>query len=192
MKIADKQTSFKDTFVKLIGSDSSKHNAVLKASWFDTPLGPMIAIADNKSLYLLQFAACRHLEKEISKIAAQENITPGNTKPMQMIKEELGLYFIGKLQEFKTPIGLMGSDFQKSAWRALIKIPYGETRSYLSQAKNIGNDKAFRAVANANGANQLSIIVPCHRIINHNGKLGGYAGGIERKKWLLSHEKKHA
>ena len=76
----------------------------------------------------------------------------------------------------------MGSEFQKQAWHALIKVPYGQTRSYLNQAKIIGNEKAFRAVANANGANQLSIIVHCHRIINHNGKLGGYASGIERKE----------
>lgn len=72
-----------------------------------------------------------------------------------------------------------------------MRIPYGKTKSYLDQAKTIGNEKAFRAVANANGANMLSIIVPCHRIINTNGNLGGYAGGLDRKQWLLEHEQKH-
>ena len=192
MTTATKKNSFEDTFARLVANDSPKHKTILTASWFETPLGPMITISDAKSLYLLQFEACKHLEKEIAKIKAQATIAPGTTKPIKMIKAELDLYFRGKLQEFKTPIHLLGSEFQKNAWRALIKIPYGETRSYLTQAKNIGNDKAFRAVANANGANQLSIIIPCHRIINHNGNLGGYAGGIERKKWLLQHEKNHA
>ena len=85
----------------------------------------------------------------------------------------------------------MGSDFQKSVWAALRKIPPGETRSYLDTAKAVGKPTAFRAVANANGANQLAIIIPCHRVINNNGELGGYGGGISRKQWLIDHEKKH-
>lgn len=101
------------------------------------------------------------------------------------------LYFSGKLRQFNTPTHLIGSPFQKKAWLALIDIPYGETRSYLQQAKVIGNPSAYRAVANANGANQLAIVVPCHRIINANGELGGYGGGVNRKQWLLEHERRH-
>jgi AraC family transcriptional regulator of adaptative response/methylated-DNA-[protein]-cysteine methyltransferase len=84
---------------------------------------------------------------------------------------------------------MIGSDFQKSAWQALIQVPYGQTRSYLEQASIIGKPKAFRAVANANGANQIAIVVPCHRIINTGGELGGYGGGLQRKSWLINHEK---
>ncbi len=102
----------------------------------------------------------------------------------------MGAYFKGKLREFNTPIHLMGTSFQAQVWNQLLKIPYGETRSYLEQAKAIKKETAYRAVANANGANQLAIIIPCHRIINNNGKLGGYGGGTEKKKWLLEHEKK--
>ncbi|NRB10255.1 MAG: methylated-DNA--[protein]-cysteine S-methyltransferase [Rickettsiaceae bacterium] len=166
---------------------------MLKKSLFDTKLGSMVAISDNKKLYLLEFVDRRGLEKEIERLRLKKKaaIIPGTTIPITMIKQELDLYFSGKLREFKTPIYMMGSDFQKKAWNALIKIPYGQTRSYLEQAKAIGNDKAFRAVANANGANQLAIVIPCHRIINSNGDLGGYGGGKMRKQWLLDHEKQH-
>ena len=84
---------------------------------------------------------------------------------------------------------MVGSSFQQTVWKELIKIPYGETRSYAMQSITIGNPKATRAVANANGANQLAIIIPCHRIIRNNGELGGYGGGVHRKKWLIDHEK---
>jgi len=100
----------------------------------------------------------------------------------------LTAYFDGKLKEFQTPLFLLGSPFQKQVWEALNKIPFGETSSYLDIAKRIGRPAACRAVAQANGANQLAIIIPCHRVINHNGELGGYGGGITRKEWLLNLE----
>ncbi len=86
----------------------------------------------------------------------------------------------------------MGSNFQKSVWEAIQNIPIGETRSYLQIVKYIGNEKAYRAVANANGANPLALIIPCHRVINENGELGGDAGGISRKTWLLAHEERYS
>jgi AraC family transcriptional regulator of adaptative response/methylated-DNA-[protein]-cysteine methyltransferase len=84
---------------------------------------------------------------------------------------------------------MLGSDFQKNVWRELIKIPPGETKSYADIAKAIKQPSAFRAVARANGANQLAIIIPCHRVINSDGELGGYGGGLTRKAWLINHEK---
>jgi O-6-methylguanine DNA methyltransferase len=84
-----------------------------------------------------------------------------------------------------------GSPFQKLVWNELLNIPYGETRSYLEEANAIGKPTSYRAVANANGANKLAIIIPCHRIINNNGEIGGYGGGIARKKWLLEHETRY-
>ena len=98
-------------------------------------------------------------------------------------------YFEGKRQDFKTPLFLLGSPFQKRVWEELMKISPGKTRSYAEIAMAIGKPTAYRAVANANGANQLAIVIPCHRVINSNGELGGYGGGIARKKWLIDLEK---
>ncbi len=130
------------------------------------------------------------MEIERLRIKTKSAIIPGSTKPILMIEEELKLYFNGTLQKFNTPIYLLGSPFQKMVWQELINIPYGKTRSYLNQAKALGKPTSYRAVANANGMNQLAIIVPCHRIINSNGELGGYGGGLHRKKWLIEHERK--
>ncbi len=189
----ESSSGFRDAFSKIMGqspSKSHKTSILLKSNFIDTKLGKMIVIASDEYLYLLEFYDRRALETEISKIRNKHNaaIIPGNNKIIVMVKKELNLYFSGKLKNFTVPIFMDGSEFQKKAWHELIKIPYGETRSYLEQAKKIGNEKAFRAVANANGKNQIAIIIPCHRIINSNGDLGGYGGGIERKKWLLEHE----
>jgi len=101
---------------------------------------------------------------------------------------QLGEYFDGKRTEFKIPFVLIGSDFQKRVWNELLQIPYGKTESYLGLSKKMGYEKAIRAVAAANGANQISIIVPCHRIVGRNGKLVGYAGGLPVKMKLLNIE----
>jgi len=118
-------------------------------------------------------------------------IIPGEASPLRSIEEEIKAYFVGNLKKFNTPIHMLGSPFQKMAWDALTLIPYGETRSYAEQAQTLGKPTAYRAVANANGANSLCIIVPCHRIITSSGELGGYGGGIARKKWLIEHEQKN-
>ncbi len=167
---------------------------IFYSAQINTPLGPMVAIADEHKLYLLEFADRRGLEREVERLRLKLKapVVPGETSPISMLRRELTLYFEGALKEFKTPLYLMGSAFQQQAWQALMRIPYGETRSYLQQASAIGREKAFRAVANANGANQLAIIIPCHRIINTNGELGGYGGGVARKQWLLNHERQHA
>lgn len=103
-------------------------------------------------------------------------------------KIELNEYFEGKRKQFDVPIDLYGTSFQKSVWYELIKIPFGNTISYLSLASKLGNKNKIRAVAKANAQNQISIIVPCHRVIGANGDLIGYSGGLWRKKWLLEHE----
>lgn len=175
----------------LIDDNTGNEKLTLNTSWFDTLLGPMIAIGDDNALFLLEFIDRRNLGRGIKKLrqATKAAIIPGSTNPLVSIQKELADYFAGTLTNFKTPIHIFGSTFQKLSWHALTAIPYGHTRSYLEQAKAIGNPKAFRAVANANGANQLAIIIPCHRIINDNGKLGGYGGGIDKKQWLINHEK---
>ena len=105
-------------------------------------------------------------------------------------KQQLDAYFSGERKVFDIPLLMVGTDFQKSVWHALLEIPYGETASYLEQAKHIGRGKAVRAVASANGANAISIFIPCHRIIGSNGTLTGYAGGLETKQKLLELERR--
>lgn len=189
----ESSSGFRDAFAKIMGAAPTKfaqQSMVLKASWLDTKLGPMLAIADEYELYLLEFVERRGLEREIEKLRLKTKaaIVPGITKPITSIKAELKAYFAGSLREFKTPLHLLGSPFQKQVWQELLRIPYGETRSYLAQASAIGKKTACRAVANANGANQLAIVIPCHRIINSNGQIGGYGGGVARKQWLLDLE----
>ena len=103
---------------------------------------------------------------------------------------QMKAYFTGERKEFDIPLLMVGTDFQKSVWDGLIKVPYGTTISYLELSKNIGKEKAIRAVASANGANAISILIPCHRIIGSNGDLVGYAGGLPVKKKLLALEGK--
>jgi AraC family transcriptional regulator of adaptative response/methylated-DNA-[protein]-cysteine methyltransferase len=190
----DSSSGIRDAFSRIMGAAPTlllEDSKVLKAAWLDTRLGPMIAIGDESKLYLLEFVDRRGLELEVERLRKRTKsaIIPGLTEPIQSIERELTQYFEGKLHEFKTPLFLMGSPFQQSVWEQLIQIPSGETRSYADIATSLGKPAAYRAVAQANGANQLAIVIPCHRVINSNGELGGYGGGLTRKKWLLSHEK---
>jgi AraC family transcriptional regulator of adaptative response/methylated-DNA-[protein]-cysteine methyltransferase len=186
-------SGFREAFSKIMGAAPAKlgQTDALKAAWIDTPLGPMIAIANEQALYLLEFLDRKNLECEVERLVKKTKsaIIPGHTPPLQSIEAELKNYFEGTLIEFKTPIFLMGSSFQKRIWEELKQIPFGHTQSYFDIANKIGQPTAFRAVANANGTNQFAIIIPCHRVVNSNGELGGYSGGLARKKWLINHEK---
>lgn len=101
---------------------------------------------------------------------------------------QLNEYFYGKLDKFSIPLDLKGTSFQLKVWKELQKIPFGSTITYLEIAKKLGNIQTLRAVGGANASNPIPVIIPCHRVIGHNGKLVGYAGGLKRKKWLLEHE----
>ena len=150
----------------------------------------MLAVADEEALYLLEFVDRRGLEKEIERLRrkTKQPIIPGKTDPIQQIEIELEAYFSGKLQQFKTPVFLMGSPFQKRVWEALRKIPAGETRSYAEIAKATGQPSAVRAVGLANGSNQLAIIIPCHRVIRSDGGMGHYTPDPSLKRQLLHFE----
>lgn len=183
---------FKDIFSSIMGTVPTLigNRRILKATWLDTKLGPMIAITDEKALYLLEFVDCNGAKREIERLCQRlpALILPGKTSLSQLIEKELTQYFDGELQYFTTPLYLLGSPFQKRVWEELRNIPYEKTCSYADLALSIGKPAAFRAVANANGANQIALIIPCHRVINKNSNLGGYKGGIGRKKWLITHE----
>jgi len=162
----------------------------LTLSLFETPLGAMIALADDSYLYLLEFADHPHVENKIERLKKKaESMSEGNTPILDSIKKELDAYFKNRLQNFRTPFFLYGTPFQKSVWTQLQKIPSGETWSYGKLAQAINRPLSSRAVGRANSTNQLAIIVPCHRVINATGKLGGYSGGVHRKSWLITHEK---
>jgi AraC family transcriptional regulator, regulatory protein of adaptative response / methylated-DNA-[protein]-cysteine methyltransferase len=189
----ESSSGFRDAFSRIMGSTPTmfEDSNILKAAWVDTKLGPMIAIADEEFLYLLEFVDRRGLEREVERLRIRKKavIIPGRSQPIETIEQELELYFDGTLRKFKTPLALLGSDFQVSVCDELRKIPAGETRSYSEIAQVLGKPTAYRAVAQANGSNQIAIVIPCHRVINSNGELGGYGGGLKRKKWLLDHEK---
>jgi len=188
----DSSSGFRDAFSRIMGAPPTQLNdaRILKAAWLDTRLGPMVAISDEAGLYLLEFVDRRGLEREVERLRKRKKaaIIPGQTAPIQSIERELTRYFEGTLTEFKTPLHLMGSPFQQSVWEQLRRIPRGETRSYADLALALGKPTAYRAVAQANGANQLALVIPCHRVINSDGGLGGYGGGLARKEWLLNHE----
>ena len=116
------------------------------------------------------------------------NSTQDVAKPLQECIHQLDEYFKGIRKEFSVQLNPQGTEFQQKVWDELLNIPFGKTRTYLEQTKKIGDVKAIRAVASANGKNPVWILIPCHRVIGSDGSLTGYAGGVWRKKWLLEHE----
>jgi AraC family transcriptional regulator of adaptative response/methylated-DNA-[protein]-cysteine methyltransferase len=175
-------------------SSKKFHNNFLYAVEIQTVVGSMIAVADEQNLCLLSFLDAKNVADELQRLCKvrSSNITLGYTEPIVSIQQELKEYFQHGLAEFKTPISLFDSLFYQTVWQALQMIPFGQTCSYKQIAQSIDHPSAFRAVARANAANRYAILIPCHRVINANGAFGGYAGGIERKKWLLHHEKQLA
>jgi O-6-methylguanine DNA methyltransferase len=150
---------------------------MFKKALFETPLGVIYAVSDNEALHYLGF-------NEPNFPARLEN-----AEPLLLIGRELDDYFKGGVDSFRTPLFFNGSHFQIQVWNALQKIPFGETRSYNQIASAIQNPKACRAVGLANGVNPFVIIIPCHRVIGADGSLSGYSAGLNRKQWLLNHEK---
>jgi AraC family transcriptional regulator of adaptative response/methylated-DNA-[protein]-cysteine methyltransferase len=186
-------SGFSDAFRSLIGKAPSSHAAatVITITRFTTPLGPMFACATEDGLCLLEYTDRRMLEFELKDIRKRLNgsILFGTNRHLETVQRQLKEYFEGKRKEFDVPLVTPGTDFQNDVWRLLQKIPYGETVSYKQQAVRIKRPNAVRAVANANGFNRISIVIPCHRVIGSDGTLTGYGGGLWRKKWLLDFER---
>lgn len=165
----------------------------LSISHISSPLGDLTIVGNETVLYLLEFADHGELPRRITMLEKrlEKEIQKWGNALIEKVREELSEYFAGKRKHFTIPLAPHGTEFQMKAWKALSKIPYGETRSYLEEATMIGNPKAVRAIGGANHANHFPILIPCHRVIGKSGKLVGYGGGLERKIWLLEHEKKH-
>lgn len=160
----------------------------------DTPVGKLLAGATDDGLCLLDFAHREKMAKIKERVRnfLKTDFEEGAHPLFTAVRQQLDAYFKGDLKKFDLPIILCGSDFQQQVWKALLQVPYGETRSYKQQSIAMRKPDAIRAIASANGDNAINIIVPCHRIIGANGSLTGYGGGIDKKRWLLDHEREWA
>lgn len=177
-------------FMEEPGQDAG---AGLSVARIDTPLEAMVAVADDKALHVLEFLDRRLFGAQmeaVAKATGQRFAITENALTRQ-IRTELDAYFRGETAAFDTPLAFHGTPFVQAVWQGLLAVPAGETRSYGALSRDLNNPKAVRAVAQANGANRLAVIVPCHRIIGADGSLTGYGGGLWRKRWLLDHEARH-
>jgi AraC family transcriptional regulator of adaptative response/methylated-DNA-[protein]-cysteine methyltransferase len=166
---------------------------MLLAEKLETPIGPMLAVADEAGLRLLEFAGRPALPAELARLERRFGpVGFGATAVVDALRKQLAAYFAGDRFGFEIPIAQPGTAFQAHVWAELQKIPAGETRSYGALARRLGRPEAVRAVAGANGANTVAILVPCHRLVGADGGLVGYGGGLERKRWLIEHERQFA
>jgi AraC family transcriptional regulator of adaptative response/methylated-DNA-[protein]-cysteine methyltransferase len=187
----ESDSGFREAFARVFGETpgAARDTPLLTATWLETPLGPMLAIAGDRGLELLEFVDRRALETELRELRRSLGaIVPGDHPILAQTRDELREYFEGARREFTMPLHQRGSAFQLKAWQALRGIPYGETRSYADMAREVGSPAAVRAIGRVNGQNRIAIIVPCHRVIRSDGSLCGYGGGRWRKQWLLDHE----
>jgi AraC family transcriptional regulator of adaptative response/methylated-DNA-[protein]-cysteine methyltransferase len=185
----ESHSGFREAFLKTFGLPPGKsaEAGCIRLAWLDTPLGPMIAGATDAGVCLLDFTDRRLLEHQLVSLRRRfkAGLVPGRHPHLTTLRRELGEYFAGSRHAFTVPLAVRGTPFEMRAWEALRQIPYGETRSYADMARLVGSPAAVRAVGRANGLNAISIIVPCHRVINKNGDLAGYGGGLWRKRRLL-------
>lgn len=178
------------SITQFLKSHQLEYKTFFYATEINTVLGTMLAISDEKKLYFLDFIVSPSIETKIAILLKQNcaHIRFNAVEPLVSIEKELQAYFSGCLHSFQTPIQFFGSSFQMKVWNELRAIPYGQTISYAQLAINISNPFAYRAAANANGRNKLLIVVPCHRVIEGSGKLGGFSSGLDIKAYLLRHE----
>ncbi len=191
----DSLSGFAGMFKNIIGASPlhSKNKRIINITRIETDLGTMIAGATDKGICMLEFADCKTLETELSRLtdSLKAPLVQGDNVFFDALRRQLEQYFKGELQTFDIPLDLSGTEFQKQAWLGLLQIPYGSTTTYAKQAERLGKPSAVRAVANANGKNMISIVLPCHRVIGTDGTPVGYGGGIWRKKKLLELEKEN-
>ena len=189
----ESHSGFRNAFVKTFGQPPGKSRAAdcIVTAWIESPLGPLVAAATSAGVCLLEFTERRMLDAQFARLRRHFKcaIVPGDNKHLAQLKEELAGYFAGSLKEFTVKLVYPGTSFQEKVWNELLRIPYGITTSYVEVAQRIGSPAASRAVGTANGLNRIAIVIPCHRVVNKNGGLGGYGGGLRRKQMLLRLEK---
>jgi AraC family transcriptional regulator, regulatory protein of adaptative response / methylated-DNA-[protein]-cysteine methyltransferase len=189
----DSHSGFREAFTRTFGRapGQSRDTDCVVTAWLESPLGPLVAGATAGGICLLEFTDRRMLETQFSILRRRlgRAIIPGENEHTRMLRDELNEYFRGSLKTFSVPLVRPGTAFQTRVWDALLRIPYGTTVSYEDIAREIGTPTAHRAVGHANGLNRIAIVIPCHRVVNKNGALGGYGGGVWRKQKLLQMER---
>ncbi len=188
----DSLSGFNSTFKQIIGSSpqKSKDRKIVTMTRIETELGTMIAGATDKGICMFEFDDYKLIDLELKQLETtlKAPLVQGDSPYFDLLRTQLAEYFKGERREFDIPLDLVGTDFQKKVWLGLLQIPYGRTTTYARQSELLGMPSAVRAVANANGKNKISILLPCHRVIGADGTLTGYGGGIWRKKKLLELE----
>lgn len=189
----ESHSGFREAFGRTFGAPPGKARETdcILVAWIESPLGPLIAGATSDHLVLLEFTERRMLEAQFATLRKifKRPIVPGSNAVLDTLRDQLTLYFDGTLKRFTVPLEFPGSPFQRKVWEGLLQIPYGKTMSYEELADWIGAPRAQRAVGHANGLNRMAIVIPCHRVVNKGGSLGGYGGGVWRKQRLLELER---
>ena len=188
----ESDSGFREAFKRLFGVSpgAARETAPILATVIPSPLGPLLAAATEDGLCMLEFADREKLPKQAADLSRfyARPVVPGRNEHIEQIDRELTEYFAGERQQFDVPLDLKGTEFQEKVWKELLNIPFGETICYEELATRIGKPTAQRAVGLANGRNRVPIVVPCHRVIQKNGQLRGYGGGLWRKQFLLDLE----
>lgn len=185
----ESHSGFREAFQKAFGAPPGRSSdaGVIRLAWLDTPLGPMVAGTTDAGICLLEFTDRRMLERQLAGLRTRfkAGLAPGRHRHLTRLRHELAEYFAGARRQFTVPLDIRGTEFEMQVWRELGRISYGETRSYAEMAQRVGRPSAVRALGTANGRNGVAILVPCHRVVNKSGALGGYGGGLWRKRRLL-------
>ena len=189
----ESHSGFREAFARVFGKPPGgvREDDCIRMAWMDTPLGPMVAGATCEGICLLEFTDRRMLEAQFETVRRRFNrpAVPAENEHLRQLRTELGEYFAAARRVFTVPLIYPGTEFEQRVWAELLRIPYGQTRSYEELAAALGNAAAQRAVGRANGMNRIAIVIPCHRVINKSGELGGYGGGLWRKRVLLDLER---
>ncbi|HEY6952528.1 MAG TPA: methylated-DNA--[protein]-cysteine S-methyltransferase [Bacteroidota bacterium] len=188
----DSHSGFRDAFSRTFGKapGRSRTSDCILVSWIESPLGPLLTAATSAGVCLLEFTDRRMLDAQFATLRKRFvcAIIPGENNHIVHLKRELSEYFEGSRRRFTVPLVYPGTAFQQKVWNQLLRIPFGRTVSYEDIARRIGSPRAHRAVGHANGLNRIAIVIPCHRVVNKSGELGGYGGGLWRKRKLLDLE----
>lgn len=189
-------SGFRTAFERVFGGPPGRHRAAdcVFTQVLASPLGRLLAAADSAGLRALSFVQERALDQELAAWRRQlgPGVVPGSHPTLAQLRDELSQYFAGERRTFDVPLAYDGTPFQRAVWDALRRIPYGQTLSYAELAQRIGRPGAQRAVGMANHYNPIAIVIPCHRVVNRDGRLGGYGGGLWRKQFLLDLEQQPA
>ena len=190
---SQEETNFPEAFAKIFADPPREDPAAptAAATWIETPLGPMVAAATDEGVCLLEYTDPRRLETQVAQLRRRiaSRIVDGDHPHLTALREQLAGYFARTLKQFTVPLVARGTPFEERVWQALLRIPHGQTRSYIEIARELGSPEGQRAVGRANGLNRIAIVIPCHRVVNHGGGLGGYGGGLWRKERLLDLER---